>query len=217
MIRLLLIAAVLPFFSGCVSNPGNYYSYEGGGDYYYEDAGADVYIDSYPMGYGLGYAGGPGYGFGWGYGGFGYGFGGYYGYGGYGPWGYGYAPIWWTPPTVIVVDSPSWRARAEDERAQRVALSHRPDAAYPESAAWARRGRLGPTGSHAGLASWGARRPDGRTPAGVVYRPPATAIQAPAVQPSRSAPAMSGTYSRESSGASPVRIAPAPRMSGRKQ
>ncbi|MEZ5461058.1 hypothetical protein, partial [Dokdonella sp.] len=82
MIRLLLFAVALPFLSGCVSNPGNYYSYEGAGDYYYEDAGADVILDSYPYGTGWGYAGGLGYASGWGFGG--------YGYGGYGYGGYGY-------------------------------------------------------------------------------------------------------------------------------
>lgn len=210
MIRFLLIAAALPFLSGCVSNPGHYYSYEGAGDYYYEDAGADIILD----GYGSSYGGGLGYG--WGYAGFGYGFwGGYYGGFGY-PWGYGYASIWWAPPPVIVVDSPTWRASAEDERARRVALSSRPDAVYPESSAPAMRSWPGPVGSRAGLTSWGARQPLGRVPARLVSRPSAKPTQSPVVQPSRSTPGVSGSYGRQTSGARPMRSAPAPRASSRK-
>lgn len=221
MIRLLLIAAALPFLAGCVSNPGNYYSYEGGGDYYYEDAGADVIIDSYSPAFGLGYGGGfgyGGYGYGYGYGGFGYGFGGYYGGYGY-PWGYyGYSPIWSNPPTVIVVNSPSWRYRADAERAERVSLSHRPDRAYPESAAWARRDHASSRGSSAALSNWGVRRSRGTTPAAVVSRPAST--QQPAAPTSRSAPAPSPSVSRSSSRPSsssrPMRSAPSPRSSTRK-
>ena len=210
MIRLLLIAVALPFLSGCVSNPGHYYSYDGAGDYYYEDAGADIVLDGY--GYGWGYGGGLGYG----YGDFGYGFWGSY-YGGYGyPWGYGYSSIWWAPPPVIVIDSPSWRGSVEDERARRVALSSRPDAGYPESAASARRSWPGPVGSPTGLASWGARQPLGRVPTRLVSRPTSTVTQTPAVQPSRSASSISGSYGRQTSGSRPMRSAPAPRASSRK-
>jgi hypothetical protein len=209
MNRLPLIAAALLFLSGCVSNPGNYYSYEGAGDYYYEDAGADVILDSNSFGYGLG--------FGWGYGGFGYGFGGYYGgYYGYPWWGYGYSPIWWAPPPVIVVDSPVWRANVQDERARRVALSHRPDSAYPESASWAKRSWPGPVSNSPALVGRSARQPLGRAPVGVMGRPTAVVTQTPAAQPSRSSSSVSSSYSRQSSGARSMRSAPAPRASTRK-
>ena len=209
MFRLLLIAAALPFLSACVSNPGHYYSYDGGGDYYYEDAGADVVLD----GYGLGYGGWLGYGLGWGCGGYGYGFGGYYGC----PLGYGYSSIWWAAPPVVVIDSPIWRADVQEERARRVALSHRPDAAYPESASLARRDWLGPVGGNAGLAGWGARRPIGRAPARVVSRSSNTVTRSLAVQPSRNASSVSSSYSRPSLGTPPMRSAPAPRASSRRQ
>ncbi|MGB0135138.1 hypothetical protein [Dokdonella sp.] len=219
MFRLLLIAAALPFLSGCISNPGNYYSYEGGGDYYYEDAGADVFIDSFGAGYGGGFGIGTGYG-GYGYGGYGlgygyggFGFGGYYGGYGY-PWGYGYSPIWSKPPTVIVVDSPSWRPRGEAERAERVRLSHRPDAAYPESATWARRNGLTPGGNRAAMPDTGARR--------VRSTMSAPAASRPAVSSSRRSPASSQTVSpppspsRSSSSSRPMRSAPSQRGSSRK-
>lgn len=225
MIRLLLIAAALPFLSGCVSNPGNYYSYEGGGDYYYEDAGADIIYDSYSPAFGLGYGGGFGYGgfgygAGYGYGGFGLGFGGYYGgYYGYPWWYYGYSPIWVKPPTVIVVNSPSWRPDVEAERAERVSLSHRPDMAYPESASWARRDRASSGGSRANLANWGARGGRSAMPLPAGSRPATT--QRPAATSARSAPPPSRSVSpsavRSSSSSRPMRSAPSPsRGSSRK-
>lgn len=200
MLRPVMIASAISLLCGCVSNPGHYYSYEGGGDYYYEDAVADVVLDAYPYGYGWG-----------GYAGFGYG--GYYGY----PWGYPYPPIWWSTPPIVIIDSPAWSPSAEDARAERVALSHRPYGDYPESATWARRDRMMAADGRSGLTNAGMLQGQGRVPVSApAGQAPMAASESGAPTMSRSVSPAMRTWSRPSSGSRPMRSMPPPRSSGRK-
>jgi hypothetical protein len=200
MLRPLIMALGLMTLAGCATTSGNSYSYDAAGDYYSGPAGADVVIDSSPS-----YYGGSGYGHGYGFG--------YGGYGGiYSPWAYGYWPVAWWPGNVQPDESAVRRERVERDRVARTALVWRPTVQAPNA--------LLRSSSRSGLPVSDFRRPAGDDGFGqAVAR---RAQTGPNSRVTRAAPRSDQTSTvrfseRASATPAPMRPAPAPRSSSRKQ
>lgn len=194
----LLLSALL--LAGCATTPGTSYYYDGDGDYYYADSGADVVLDgSYYGGFGHG-----GWGYGAGYtGGFGYGYG-FGGYGGFHPaWYYGY-PVhaWWLWPDTH--DHGTDRMdRLQRDRALRSGLAARPTFQAPRLA---RPGPFEGTDRQSAL----QRRTGDRAPRRFVAPPPHRASGPSAPAPHRSAaPAPTPRSSAPVMRSAPVPTSPA--------
>lgn len=197
MSRQILTLLLLSTLAGCATTSGTSYYYDGSGDYYHGAGGADVIVDSRYSGFGyggFGYGGGYGYG----YGGLGYGYA-YPRYGGlFYPWGFGWSPIWWSPPVHII--ERDWReARVQQDRLQRGFLLARPVADAPRSAGYAPHARLAPADAFRGPARMdaGQRRPaatanprSGRAAAATAKRPLRMATPPPRMSAPAPAPTM---------------------------
>ena len=212
MKRSLPILISLLLLSGCATTGSNYYNYEGNGDYYYGASAADAVINSSPYGYGWAgsnYGSGYGFGSGLGYGG-GYAHG--YGYGWpYSYWGYGYQPIWSVPSHPQQDLGASRGDRVERDRAVRAGFVRRDTVQAPASAKWQ---RIQPA-SRAPFLGPSTRRTESVGDRSSSRVAPARRTSAPVrSQTIRSSPR---PMSRSAPSPAPVRSAPAPRPSSRRE
>ena len=209
MTRQLLALFSVLLISGCVSTGGNYYGYEGAGDYYYGASAADVVVYSsglYGYAPGWGYGGGYGYGYGGGYG---------YGYGGWNSsWGYGYAyPPIWSAPAYPHQDAVAARGyRVERDRAMRSSLSRRDTMRVPD---FAKRGFAQPMRGDGFLENRPPVNAQRRTPYAQrqFVSPPSTPVRRSSPPSRQSMPMRSSSQPTPS----PSRSAPVPRASSRRQ